>query len=123
MVKKDEVIILLDMDGVIIDLIPALEYLYDTKFDFSDGSYHVYKKLGIQEWELSQDLNQSKFWEDLRPTPYMEQIFKILKDYNLYHKTIFCTQGIFMPDAHDALEGQRIECINRQGKFLLLHIS
>ena len=100
MVKADGVTVLLDMDGVIADLVPAVELLYDVKFDFRQGSSRFYKKLGISMYELETDLDQSKFWTDLKPTPYMEKIFQILKDHDLYTRTILCTQGIFRPEAH-----------------------
>ena len=100
MVKKDKVTVLLDMDGVITDIVSGIEYLYNTKFDFTKGESRFTKLLGITMAELSSDLDQSKFWTDLKPTSYMNQIFQILKDYGLYHRTILCTQGIFMPEAH-----------------------
>ena len=100
MVKAEDVTILLDMDGVIVDLVPAVELLYDVKFDFSQGSSRFYKKLGISMYELETDLDQSKFWTDLKPTQYMEKIFQILKKRKLFNRTILCTQGIFRPEAH-----------------------
>ncbi len=30
----------------------------------------------------------------------MENVFQILKDFNLYDKTILCTKGVFRPQAH-----------------------
>jgi hypothetical protein len=100
MVKAENLTVLLDMDGVIADLVPAVELLYDVKFDFTEGSSRFYKKLGISLYELETDLDQSKFWTDLKPTSYMEKIFQILKDRDLYTRTILCTQGIFRPEAH-----------------------
>ena len=88
MVKTEKALVLLDMDGVITDLVPAVELLYNTKFDFTEGSSRFYKKLGISKSELEIDLDQSKFWTDLKPTPYMEKIFQILKDRNLYNRTL-----------------------------------
>jgi hypothetical protein len=100
MVKKEKALVLLDMDGVLCDLVSGVEYLYNTKFDFSDGSYHFYKKLGISQYELELDLNQSKFWTDLKPTPYLHEIFRILMKYKLFSRTLLCTQGVFRPEAH-----------------------
>ena len=100
MVKAEKVTVLLDMDGVIVDLVSAVELLYNRKFNFEEGSSRFYKKLGISMYELETDLDQSKFWTDLRPTSYMDRIFQILKDRDLYSRTILCTQGIFRPEAH-----------------------
>ena len=52
MVKKEKVTVLLDMDGVLCDLVSGVEYLYNTKFDFTEGSYYFYEKLGISQYEL-----------------------------------------------------------------------
>ena len=100
MVKKDKLTVLLDMDGVITNIVSGIELLYDTKFDFTKGESRFTKLLGITMAELSLDLNQSKFWTDLRPTKYMHEIFQILIEYGLFSRTILCTQGIFMPEAH-----------------------
>ena len=45
MVKKDKLTVLLDMDGVITNIVSGIELLYDTKFDFTKGESRFTKLL------------------------------------------------------------------------------
>lgn len=70
--------IIVDSDGVIRDFVGACEKRYNRKFDWS-GQRDVREHLGFTDLQWKEELENFKFWAEMKPTKEAKPLLDLLK--------------------------------------------
>lgn len=72
--------IFIDSDGVLRDFVGACEKRYKRQFNFSENK-NIQELLGFDGEQWESELDNFKFWADMKPTVDAKDLMKLLKTY------------------------------------------